>query len=135
MGSIALDEKILAKYNEERDKRLRPEAAANRKFVDTRDYHFADLAKDPFIDYDALVAEEPTLKDGQKIKFLIVGAGISGVVHAFRLVQAGFKPSDIRIVDVSGGFGGTWYWNRYPGVSFINYCSIHTSHIQTLSVI
>jgi cyclohexanone monooxygenase len=30
-----------------------------------------------------------------------------------RLRQAGVK--DIRIIEKGGDFGGTWYWNRYPG--------------------
>lgn len=30
-----------------------------------------------------------------------------------RLLQAGIK--DFVLVDTAGGFGGTWYWNRYPG--------------------
>jgi cation diffusion facilitator CzcD-associated flavoprotein CzcO len=32
------------------------------------------------------------------------------------LIEAGFNAADIRLVDVAGGFGGTWYWNRYPGL-------------------
>ena len=31
-----------------------------------------------------------------------------------QLRQAGIER--IRIVDQAGGMGGTWYWNRYPGV-------------------
>ena len=30
-----------------------------------------------------------------------------------RLREAGVK--SIRIIDKGGDFGGTWYWNRYPG--------------------
>ena len=30
-----------------------------------------------------------------------------------RLVEAGVD--DVRIVEKGGDFGGTWYWNRYPG--------------------
>lgn len=32
------------------------------------------------------------------------------------MIQAGIRPEDIRIVDMAGGFGGTWYYNRYPGL-------------------
>lgn len=32
------------------------------------------------------------------------------------MIQAGVRPEDLRIVEVGGGFGGTWYYNRYPGL-------------------
>jgi cation diffusion facilitator CzcD-associated flavoprotein CzcO len=32
-----------------------------------------------------------------------------------RLRQAGVE--DIRIIDPAADFGGTWYWNRYPGIA------------------
>jgi cation diffusion facilitator CzcD-associated flavoprotein CzcO len=32
------------------------------------------------------------------------------------MIQAGINADDIRIVDSAGGFGGTWYWNRYLGL-------------------
>ena len=32
---------------------------------------------------------------------------------AVRIKEAGIN--DIRIIDQAGDFGGTWYWNRYPG--------------------
>ena len=35
------------------------------------------------------------------------------MVTAARLVEAGIK--DVRIIEKGGDFGGTWYWNRYPG--------------------
>ena len=45
---------------------------------------------------------------------VIVGGGIAGVLAGANLRKAGIKR--IRIVDQAGGIGGTWYWNRYPGV-------------------
>ena len=45
---------------------------------------------------------------------VIVGGGIAGVLAGAQLRQAGVDR--IRIVDQAGGIGGTWYWNRYPGV-------------------
>ena len=42
-----------------------------------------------------------------------VGGGFAGLVTAARLKDAGVD--DVRIVEKGGGFGGTWYWNRYPG--------------------
>ncbi|KAJ7096281.1 hypothetical protein C8R44DRAFT_835126 [Mycena epipterygia] len=58
----------------------------------------------------------PPLKDGDTVKFLVFGAGYDGLLFAVRLVQAGFRVADIRLVDGAGGFGRTWYWNRYPGL-------------------
>ena len=40
----------------------------------------------------------------------------SRILYAVRLIQAGMSKDDIVIVDPAGGFGGTWYWNRYPGL-------------------
>ena len=45
---------------------------------------------------------------------VIVGGGIAGVLAGAHLRKAGLER--IRIVDQAGGIGGTWYWNRYPGV-------------------
>ena len=45
---------------------------------------------------------------------VIVGGGIAGVLAGAQLRKAGVER--IRIVDQAGGIGGTWYWNRYPGV-------------------
>ena len=44
---------------------------------------------------------------------LIIGGGFGGVLAGARLRQAGVK--DICVVEKGGDFGGTWYWNRYPG--------------------
>ncbi len=39
--------------------------------------------------------------------------GFGGLLVAARLREAGVE--DIRIIEKGGDFGGTWYWNRYPG--------------------
>jgi cyclohexanone monooxygenase len=41
-----------------------------------------------------------------------VGGGFAGLVAGARLREAGV---DVRIIEKGGDFGGTWYWNRYPG--------------------
>jgi cation diffusion facilitator CzcD-associated flavoprotein CzcO len=46
---------------------------------------------------------------------VIIGAGFSGIGMAVGLDRAGL--SDYLIVEEGEGFGGTWYWNRYPGVA------------------
>ena len=37
------------------------------------------------------------------------------MLAAARLHDAGI--TDFKIVEKGGDFGGTWYWNRYPGAS------------------
>ena len=39
---------------------------------------------------------------------------MSGVVVGAKLRDAGLPT--IMLIDKAGGIGGTWYWNRYPGV-------------------
>src|SRR5690348_12885921 len=46
---------------------------------------------------------------------LIVGAGFSGIGTAVNLDKAGL--SNYLIVEAGDGVGGTWHWNRYPGVA------------------
>jgi cyclohexanone monooxygenase len=43
---------------------------------------------------------------------IVVGAGFAGLYMLQRLRQSGFST---RVIEVAGGVGGTWYWNRYPG--------------------
>ncbi|KAJ6177846.1 hypothetical protein N7519_008307 [Penicillium mononematosum] len=54
----------------------------------------------------------------KKVRVLIVGAGIGGLLFAVRLLQSGFlRATEILFVDTAGGFGGTWWWNKYPGLA------------------
>ena len=46
---------------------------------------------------------------------VVIGAGFSGIGVAATLDRAGL--SNYLIVEEGGRFGGTWYWNRYPGVA------------------
>ena len=48
-------------------------------------------------------------------EILVVGAGFAGLLLWFRLREAGFV--DVRFCEKGGDVGGTWYWNRYPGVA------------------
>ena len=47
------------------------------------------------------------------VTFAFVGGGFAGLVTGARLAEAGI--TDYRIIEKAGDFGGTWYWNRYPG--------------------
>ena len=46
---------------------------------------------------------------------LVIGAGFAGLMLWYKLSQAGFK--DVRFCEKGGDVGGTWYWNRYPGIA------------------
>jgi len=99
-------EAVHAKYLAERDKRLVPGRAEIRDL--TRDEHFARFREDPFT---PATPRDPVADD---VDVVVVGGGIAGVLAGAQLRKAGIER--IRIVDQAGGIGGTWYWNRYPGV-------------------
>ena len=112
---VAAVMQIQQKYAEERAKRIRPEGV--KQYVDLfRSEKFEHFQDDPWIDPHAVEAAVPALTDGSHCKYLVLGAGFGGLLFAVRLLQAGIKLEDIRIVDSAGGVGGTWYWNRYPGL-------------------
>jgi cyclohexanone monooxygenase len=98
-------EALLAKYRAERDKRLRPDG--NAQYLELKGGRFAHYLEDP---YTPFVEREPKT---DHVTFAFVGGGFAGLVTGARLVEAGVK--DVRIVEKGGDFGGTWYWNRYPG--------------------
>jgi len=99
-------EAVHAKYLAERDKRLVPGRADIRDL--SRDEDFARFRRDPFTP----VTDRSPLTDD--VDVVIVGGGIAGVLAGAQLRKAGIER--IRILDQAGGIGGTWYWNRYPGV-------------------
>ena len=52
------------------------------------------------------------MKSAGKFDVIIVGAGISGMYMLYRMRKLGLSA---RVIEMGGGVGGTWYWNRYPG--------------------
>jgi len=99
-------ETVRAKYLAERDRRLVEGRSEIRDLQ--RDVHFSNYRDDPFT---PRIEREPV---NDEVDVLIVGGGIAGVLAGANLRKAGIER--IRIVDQAGGVGGTWYWNRYPGV-------------------
>jgi cation diffusion facilitator CzcD-associated flavoprotein CzcO len=89
------------KYRAERDKRLRTDGLAQYRRIDS------DLARDPYLPV------EPREPRTDHVTFTFIGGGFAGLVTGARLHEAGVR--DVRIIDKAGDFGGTWYWNRYPG--------------------
>ncbi len=95
------------KYQIERDKRVREDG--NEQYQEVKG-DFAYFVEDPYIDNeinrDALEEE---------VEVVIIGGGFGGMLAAARLRESGID--DFRIIEKGGDFGGTWYWNRYPGAS------------------
>lgn len=115
-STVALEEleDINKRYQKEREKRLRADGLA--QFVDIETVEkFARAVRNAWPDpvYDKMA---PALKDGSRCEFLFVGAGYGSLLTAVRLLDAGVAAEDIRFVDTAGGFGGSWWLNRYPGL-------------------
>ncbi|KAL2263513.1 hypothetical protein VTK26DRAFT_6414 [Humicola hyalothermophila] len=106
------------KYAAEAAKRLRPDGLSQFvRLTQSANSRFRALAEDPWADHAALNAR-PLVPSGAKHKFVILGAGYGGLLFAVRLLDSGIakSPDEILFVDAAGGFGGTWWWNRYPGL-------------------
>ncbi|EUC39687.1 hypothetical protein COCMIDRAFT_110829 [Bipolaris oryzae ATCC 44560] len=112
---ITPDPTIQKRYEVEREKRIRPDAEAQFLDLNTAET-LSDLNKDIWVNHETLNNSNSPVRDGGFYEVLILGAGYGGLLFAARLIQAGILPEGIRIVDNAGGFGGTWYWNRYPGL-------------------
>jgi cyclohexanone monooxygenase len=95
------------KYRTERDKRLRTDA--NEQYQEIKGEYAAFLA-DPYIAHPA--SRSPLTDD---VEIAIIGGGFGGLIAGARLKELGFE--DIRLIEKGGDFGGTWYWNRYPGAA------------------
>jgi cation diffusion facilitator CzcD-associated flavoprotein CzcO len=115
-GALGVDAlQIEKRYGEERAKRLRDDG--DSQFVDiSLSEKFHSFIEDPWVDA-AAAKDAKTMFPGNRCQLLILGAGWGGLLYAIRMIQSGVLPQDIRIVDSAGGFGGTWYWNRYPGLA------------------
>jgi cyclohexanone monooxygenase len=92
------------KYRYERDKRLRSDG--NEQYVEIAG-QFGHYLDDPYV---APVERAPLFDE---VQVAIIGGGFGGLLAGARLREAGFD--DLRVIEKGGDFGGTWYWNRYPG--------------------
>lgn len=100
-------EALERRYAQERDKRVRADGMAQYEPLSAR---FAAMARDPHADP---AFERPAVE--AECEVLIIGGGFAGLLAAARLREQGID--DIRLIEKGADFGGTWYWNRYPGAA------------------
>ena len=96
------------KYVFERDKRMRKEGNEQFQQIDPN-ADFKHYLEDPYV--TERLERDPIEQD---VNVMIIGAGFGGMLTAAKLRNAGVE--DVKILEKGGDFGGTWYWNRYPGI-------------------
>lgn len=95
------------RYARERDKRIRADGLSQYIQPEGDFKHYVD---DPYVKTDG--------KRGaveEDLDVAVIGGGFGGVLTGAYLRKSGV--TSIRIIEKAGGFGGVWYWNRYPGVA------------------
>lgn len=105
-GDIDFDpDTLYRRYMAERDRRVRPDGIG--QYVEAT-AEFSRYVDDPHVEPGFTRA--PVFDE---VEFAIIGGGFGGLLMGARLREAGFQK--LRMVETGGDFGGTWYWNRYPG--------------------
>ncbi len=101
-----------AAFNAEEQARYREFKEARRGAADYigLEGEFSKYLEDVYS--DAPVERDPLTDE---CEILVVGAGFAGLLLWYRLKAAGFQ--DVRFCEKGGDVGGTWYWNRYPGIA------------------
>jgi len=101
-----------AKFNAE-------EQAKYREFKEARAGAADFMAMDgEFSRYlDDVYSEDPVPRESldDECDVLVIGAGFAGLMIWHKLQAAGF--TNARFCEKGGDVGGTWYWNRYPGIA------------------
>ena len=105
-STIDFDPDVLrAKYKAERDKRIRSDG--NEQYIEATGV-FGYLAKDnnrgEHLDRDP---------QSREVDVVVVGGGFGGLIAGAGLKKAGID--DVVLIEKGADFGGTWYWNQYPG--------------------
>lgn len=95
------------KYRAERDRRLKAEGNDQYIKIEAEFSHYLD---DPYVEPGF---ERAPLTD--EIEVAVIGGGFGGLLAGARLREAGVD--NVRMIEKGGDFGGTWYWNRYPGAA------------------
>ena len=98
-------EEARERYRIEREKRLRTDGLAQFKEFKGE---YAAFDRDPYVEPG--FTRDPVVETTDVV---IVGGGYGGMLTAVNLLRRGI--TNFRIIEKAGDFGGTWYWNRYPG--------------------
>ena len=103
-------DQIKERFAEERDLRLGYRPQGTQQFTSDLTGELEKYAIDPF-------AEDKIERDpiNDSVEVLFIGGGFSALLTSARLREKGIE--SIRIVERGADVGGTWYWNRYPGVA------------------
>ncbi len=97
---------IKARFAQERDVRLQE---GDRSWVEMEG-ELAHYETDPYA-----TGSEPRDPLTDTVEVLFIGGGFSALLTSAKLREFGVE--SIRIVERGADVGGTWYWNRYPGVA------------------
>ncbi len=103
-------DKIKEKFAEERDIRLGYRPQGTQQYTSDLTGELEKYAVDPYV--DEKIEREPI---NDTVEVLFIGGGFSALLTSARLRERGVE--SIRIVERGADVGGTWYWNRYPGVA------------------
>jgi len=101
---------IKSKFAQERDIRLAYRPEGTGQFISELEGELGKYAVDPHADE---VPSRDAIDD--TVEVLFIGGGFSALLTSARLREKGVE--SIRIVERGADVGGTWYWNRYPGVA------------------
>ncbi len=101
---------IKRKFAEERDLRLRYRPEGTAQYITELTGDLAQYQHDPYA--EAAPARAPI---ADTVECLFIGGGFSALLTSAKLREIGVD--SIRIVERGADVGGTWYWNRYPGVA------------------
>jgi len=103
-------DEIKEKFAQQRDVRLAYRPPGTEQFTSELVGDLEKYAVDP---YAGEVEQRDPIEDA--VEVLFIGGGFSALLTSARLREKGIE--SIRIVERGADVGGTWYWNRYPGVA------------------
>ena len=103
-------EAIKKRFAEERDVRINYRPEGSKQYDQDLAGEMAKYDNDPYA--EEFIEREP-LTD--TVECLFIGGGFSALLTSARLREVGVE--SIRIVERGSDVGGTWYWNRYPGIA------------------
>ena len=102
-------DEIKERFAAERDLRLSFRPPGTDQWIEAEG-DFGDYETDPYADEGL---DRDPIED--TVEVLLIGGGFSALLTSARLREVGVE--SIRIVERGADVGGTWYWNRYPGVA------------------